>query len=86
VRLVAIQLLVVDYIFRHVFEWRHCISTPDDHFTADPDCRVIESRIGRTMVLVSVQVSLLGLICAGFERVMLVPPQTIISLPVHTAV
>jgi hypothetical protein len=40
------------------------------------------------MVLVSVQVSLLGLYLPPVSKIvlMLVPPQTIISLPVHTAV
>ena len=36
-------------------------STPDDHFTAGPDCRVMYRAVGALVVLVAVQLSVLGL-------------------------
>ena len=64
-------------------------AAPDDHFTASPDCRV--TRVGHSgalVVLVAVQLSVLGLYLPPvLKKMPLVnPPQTIISLPVQTAV
>ena len=61
-------------------------SPPDDHFIAGPDCRVT-ARCGRVGVLVAVQLSVLGLYLPPvFKMLAAYPPQTIISLPVQTAV
>ena len=65
-------------------------STPDDHFTASPDCRVKDRAVGALVVLVAVQLSVLGLylppVFRSVEASAIHPPQTIISLPVQTAV
>ena len=37
------------------------VSTPDDHFTASPHCRVMSRAAGALVVLVAVQLSVLGL-------------------------
>ena len=64
------------------------ISTPDDHFAAGPDCRVTSRAVGALVVLVAVQLSVLGLYLPPVFKwsVKSPPPQTIISLPVQTAV
>ena len=64
------------------------ISAPDDHFTASPHRRVTVRAAGALVVLVAVQLSVLGLYLPPVlnSRCRHHPPQTIISLPVHTAV
>ena len=64
------------------------MSAPDDHFAAGPDCRVKLRAEGALVVLVAVQLSVLGLYLPPvFKRLKPSnPPQTIISLPVQTAV
>ena len=64
------------------------ISAPDDHFAAGPDCRVNESGSGRVGGAGGCPTIGAGIIsAAGVEIVpMISPPQTIISLPVQTAV
>ena len=64
-------------------------SAPDDHFTASPDRRVIRSASGALVGVVAVQLSRARIVSAAgvvnrFST--LLPPQTIMSLPVHTAV
>jgi hypothetical protein len=44
------------------------ISAPDDHFTADPDCRVIESRSGADGVGFRPSVAAGIISAAGFEK------------------
>ena len=63
-------------------------SAPDDHFAASPDCCVQPRASGALVVLVAVQLSVPGLYLPPvFKSVPLsIPPQTIISLPVQTAV
>ena len=88
--LVAVQLSVLGLYLPPVFKKLLPVSsTPDDHFTAGPHCRVSVSGIGRIVVLVAVQLSVPGLYLPPVFKVAAVinaPPQTIISLPVHTAV
>ena len=65
------------------------IPAPDDHFAAGPDCRVTDRAAGALVVLVAVQLSVPGLYLPPVFRsagVASIPPQTIISLPVQTAV
>ena len=88
--LVAVQLSVLGLYLPPVFKGPIISSAPDDHFTAGPDCRVkVLGQRARWSVLVAVQLSVLGLYLppvfksgAGDAT----PPQTIISLPVQTAV
>ena len=73
-----------------VFRKLPLISAPHNHFAAGPHCRVTVSCIGRVggaggcptigARIVSARR------CSKCRCVMLCPPQTIISLPVHTAV
>ena len=87
---VAVGLGCAQYlppVFRK--KWAEIIkSTPDNHFTAAPDCRVIGSTFGALKPAVAVQLSVPGLYLPPVLNCfcMLVPPQTIMSLPVHTAV
>ena len=56
--LVAVQLSVLGLYLPPVFKVHltiHC-STPDDHFTAGPDCRVSDSARGALAVVVAVHV------------------------------
>ena len=65
------------------------VSAPDDHFAAGPHRGVVEYRAsGALVVLVAVQLSVLGLYLPPVLNTGAIstPPQTIISLPVHTAV
>ena len=63
------------------------VTAPDDHFAPGPHCRVKASAGGRAVVLVGVQLSVMGLYRPPvFKKVPPYPPQTIISLPVQTAV
>ena len=59
----AVQLSVPGLYLPPVFkELLPFQSTPDDHFTAGPDCRVIVSaQLGALVVLVAVQLSVPGL-------------------------
>ena len=87
--LVAVQLSVLGSYLPPVLTptMRALYSTPDDHFAAGPDRRVIARASGALVVLVAVQLSVLGLyLPAGVRTRLVPPPQTIISLPVHTAV
>ena len=63
-------------------------SAPDDHLTAGPDCVVIGSAAGALVVLVAVQLFVFGLYLPPVLKLPKPspPPQTIISLPVQTAV
>ena len=63
-------------------------SAPDDHFTAGPNCRVIGSRIGRIGGAGGCPAICAGIVSPTSVQTALVPtpPQTIISLPVQTAV
>ena len=63
-------------------------SAPDDHFAASPHCFVNHRTSGALVVLVALQLSVLGLYLPPVFKTSLAvrPPQTIISLPVHTAV
>jgi hypothetical protein len=85
--LVAVQLSVLGLYLPPVFK-RAVKSAPDDHLTAGPNCRVLNRAAGALVVLVAVQLSVLGLYRPPVFTLMLPlnPPQTIISLPVQTAV
>ena len=63
-------------------------SAPDDHFAAGPHCRVKVSGSGRAGGAGRCPTVGAGIVSpAGVENAAAVgPPQTIISLPVHTAV
>ena len=62
-------------------------SAPDDHFTAGPDCRVTVSGRGRVGGAGGCPTIRAGIVSpAGVQRPLNSPPQTIISLPVQTAV
>ena len=83
-----VQLLVIGLYLPPVLTVAYVQhSTPDDHFTAGPHCRVTVRAAGALVVLVAVQLSVLGLYLPPvFESRSIDPPQTIISLPVQTAV
>ena len=79
---------VSDHIFRRCSRGV-VVSPPDDHFAAGPDCRVKVSRSGRIggaggrpTVCAGLYLPPVFKTGAADSR----PPQTIISLPVHTAV
>ena len=63
-------------------------SAPDDHFAAGPDCRVIVAGSGRVGGAGGCPTVRAGIVSAAGvqESLPSSPPQTIISLPVHTAV
>ena len=63
-------------------------ATPDNHFTAGPHCCVIISGLGRVGEAGSCPTIGTGLVSAAGINIGrdFMPPQTIISLPVHTAV
>ena len=85
--LVAVQLSVLGLYLPPVFKSRGHDSAPDDHFTAGPHCRVIASgsgRVGRAGGCPTIRAGIVS--PAGVSQVASFPPQTIISLPVHTAV
>ena len=84
----AVQLSVLGLYLPPVLKQTVAIdSAPDDHFTAGPHCRVTHRAAGALVVLVAVQLSVLGLYLPPvFKSRTPSPPQTIISLPVHTAV
>ena len=86
--LVAVQLSVPGLYLPPVFKSLRSISAPDDHFTASPHCRVTTRPVGALVVLVAVQLSVPGLYLPPVFKSLttITPPQTIISLPVHTAV
>ena len=89
VRLVAVDLRVA--IFPASVQSAVAVySAPDDHFTASPDCRVTvraSGRVGRAGGRPTVGA---GIVSAAGVQILdatsSMPPQTIISLPVHTAV
>ena len=90
--LVAVQLSVLGSYLPPVFEIAaECVdSAPDDHFAASSRLPCDQSRAsGALVVLVAVQLSVLGSYLPPVfktSKLRLSPPQTIISLPVHTAV
>ena len=87
--LMAVQVFVLGLYLAPVFNNAFSSdSTPDDHFSASPHCRGIGSGEGALVVLVAVQLFVLGLYLPPVLRSVpgALPPQTIISLPVHTAV
>ena len=82
--LVAVQLSVMGLYLPPVLA---AAGTPDDHFTAGPHRRVIVSgtgRVGRAGGCPAIRAGIVS--PAGVQSVGYSPPQTIISLPVHTAV
>ena len=87
VGLVAVQLFVPGSYLPPVlkrYNWRLAIeSTPDDHFTAGPHCRVTPSGSGRIGGAGSCPSIRTGIVspASGCNH----PPHTIISLPVQTA-
>ena len=85
---VAVQVSVLGLYLPPVFKGLTVTSTPDDHFTTSPNCRVTTSggrRVGRGSGRPAIRAGIVS--PAGVEGVdPSVPPQTIISLPVHTAV
>ena len=87
--LVAVQLSVLGLYLPPVFEPRSDHSTPNDHFIAGPDCRVTVSgrgRVGRAGGCPTIRAGIVS--PASVQRRLRSdpPPQTIISLPVQTAV
>ena len=63
-------------------------SAPDDHFTAGPDCRVKVSASGRVGRAGGCPTVRAGIVSPAGVQIAAAPcpPQTIISLPVQTAV
>ena len=85
--LVAVQLSVVGLYLPPVFMYGH--SAPYDHLTASPDCRMQYRAEGALVGLVAIQLFVMGLYLPPVFTNMLMPanpPQTIISVPVQTAV
>ena len=63
------------------------LSAPNDHFTAGPDCRVSESASGRVGYAGGSPTIGAGIVSPASNQMRPGnPPQTIISLPVQTAV
>ena len=86
--LVAVQLSVPGLYLPPVLkDNRTDKSTPDDHLATGPDCRMLISALGALARLVAIQLSMVGLYRPPvFKYTPEYPPQTIISLPVQTAV
>ena len=88
--LVAVQLSVLGLYLPPVFKSPSVtISAPDDHFTASPDCRVNGSgsgRVGRAGGCPTIRAGIVSPASVEMPVLPSLPPQTIISLPVHTAV
>ena len=84
--LVAVQLSVLGLYLPPVFKAASIISAPDDHFTAGPDRRVTVSGSGRVGRAGGRPAIGAGIVSAAGVESLPHPPQTIISLPVHTAV
>ena len=86
--LVAVQVSVLGLYLPPVFKAQSSPSTPDDHFAAGPHCRMKAPSAGAPVVLVAVQLSVVGLYFPPLfkDHKRKNPPQTIISLPVQTAV
>ena len=86
----AVQLSVPGLYLPPVFEFAEDTiqSTPDDHFTASPDCRVTVSGIGCVGRAGGCPTIRAGIVSAAGVQSLKPsqPPQTIISLPVQTAV
>ena len=86
--LVAVQLSVLGLYLPPVLKYvPPSASAPDDHFTAGPDCGVTVSGSGRVGGAGGCPTIRAGIVSpAGVHVVGSLPPQTIISLPVQTAV
>ena len=88
--LVAVQLSVLGLYLPPVLKYgRCCQSAPDDHFAVGPDCRVTVSASGRVGGAGGCPAIGAGIVSpAGVQDscALSIPPQTIISLPVQTAV
>ena len=89
--LVAVQLSVPGLYLPPVFKSETaCLPSPDDHFTAGPDCCVHRPLTWRVDGAGGCPTIRAGIVSpAGVKRdgaAADAPPQTIISLPVHTAV
>ena len=88
--LVAVQLSVLGLYLPPVFKRAAAIiSTPDDHLGAGPHCGVNPRAAGALVILVGCPTIRRGIVSpAGVQgaAVAIYPPQTIISLPVQTAV
>ena len=64
-------------------------SAPDNHFAAGPDCGVRRSafrRIDSASGCPAIRARIISSAGVQFSGDIIIPPQTIISLPVHTAV
>ena len=86
--LVAVQLSVLGLYRRRCSNSAAVESAPDNHFIAGPHCRVIISGIRRTVRTGRNPTVGAGMYLPPVFEMLLTPypPQTIISLPVHTAV
>ena len=88
--LVAVQLSVLGLYLPPVFKKLERIkAAPDDHFAAGPHCRVKLSSVGRVGGAGGCPTIGAGIVSAAGVQIVAMPaspPQTIISLPVHTAV
>ena len=89
--LVAVQLSVLGLYLPPVLEITatESSSAPNDHFTAGPDCRVTDSARGRVGGAGGCPTIRAGIVSPAGVRIVpdtSYPPQTIISLPVQTAV
>ena len=88
--LVRLQVLVLGLYLPPVFERLPTSSTPNDHFTAGPDCRVtVLAQWARWWCWSPSNYPCWDCIfrlCSDRPIVGASPPQTIISLPVQTAV
>ena len=62
------------------------IAAPDDHFAASPDCRVTVPGGWREESATRYPTVYAGIVLPAGVHIGGSPPQTIISLPVHTAV
>ena len=86
--LVAVQLSVLGLYLPPVFKAGAVRSAPDDHFSAGPDRRVTRSGSGRVAGAGGCPTVAAGIISPAAVQIAAspYPPQTIISLSVHTAV
>ena len=86
--LVAVQLFVPGLYLPPVLKILGHQSTPDDHFTAGPHRRVPESSGRRVSGAGGCPTVRAGIVSpASIQGIAVIPPpQTIISLPVQTAV
>ena len=87
--LVAVQLSVLGLYLPPVLkELPKPNSAPDYHFTAGPDCRVTSGigRVGGAGGCPTIRAGIVSTACVEIDYCHQPPPQTIISLPVQTAV